>query len=47
VEDGEEIQLGNVVMLGMPWAIGIIGALTFLSGVIVAVAMEARPGARQ
>jgi MFS family permease len=33
--------------LGMSWAIGIIGALTFLSGVIVAVAMEARPGAQQ
>src|SRR5579872_4834773 len=34
-------------IFGMAWAIGIIGALTFLSGVIVAVAMEARPGARQ
>jgi MFS family permease len=34
-------------LLGMVWAIGMIGALTFLSGVIVAVAMEDRPGARQ
>jgi MFS family permease len=34
-------------LFGMAWAIGTIGALTFLSGVIVAVAMEARPGARQ
>jgi hypothetical protein len=31
----------------MVWAIGTIGALTFLSGAIVFVAMEARPGARQ
>lgn len=34
-------------LLGMAWAIGAIGMLTFLSGVVVAVAMEARPGARQ
>ena len=34
-------------LLGMAWAIGTIGTLTFLSGVVVAVAMEARPGARQ
>jgi MFS family permease len=34
-------------LLGMVWAIGMIGALTFLSGVVVAVAMEGRPGARQ
>jgi MFS family permease len=34
-------------LFGMAWAIGTIGALTFLSGVIVAVAMEARPGARR
>ncbi|KRQ93917.1 MFS transporter [Bradyrhizobium jicamae] len=33
-------------LLGMAWAIGMIGALTFLSGVVVAVAMEGRPGAR-
>ena len=33
-------------LLGMVWAIGMIGALTFLSGVVVAVAMEGRPGAR-
>ncbi|WP_065752101.1 MFS transporter [Bradyrhizobium paxllaeri] len=33
-------------LLGMVWAIGMIGALTFLSGVVVAVAMESRPGAR-
>ncbi|MCK1712016.1 MULTISPECIES: MFS transporter [unclassified Bradyrhizobium] len=32
---------------GMAWAIGTIGTLTFLSGVVVAVAMEARPRARQ
>jgi MFS family permease len=34
-------------LLGMAWAIGTIGALTFLSGVVVALAMEGRPGARQ
>ncbi|MGY2805738.1 MULTISPECIES: MFS transporter [unclassified Bradyrhizobium] len=34
-------------LLGMAWAIGTIGALTFLSGVVVVVAMEGRPGARQ
>jgi MFS family permease len=34
-------------LFGMVWAIGTIGALTFLSGVIVAVVMEGRPGARQ
>ena len=33
-------------LFGMVWAIGMIGALTFLSGVVVAVAMEGRPGAR-
>jgi MFS family permease len=33
-------------LLGMVWAIGMIGALTFLSGVVVAVAMESRSGAR-
>jgi MFS family permease len=33
-------------LFGMVWAIGMIGALTFLSGVVVAVAMEDRPGAR-
>jgi MFS family permease len=33
-------------LLGMAWAIGTVGTLTFLSGVVVAVAMEARPGAR-
>jgi MFS family permease len=33
-------------LLGMAWAIGTVGALTFLSGVVVAVAMEGRPGAR-
>jgi MFS family permease len=33
-------------LLGMAWAIGTIGALTFLSGVVVAVAMKGRPGAR-
>jgi len=33
-------------LLGMAWAIGMIGALTFLSGVVVVVAMESRPGAR-
>ncbi|MEH2519526.1 MFS family permease [Bradyrhizobium sp. AZCC 1610] len=33
-------------LLGMAWAIGTIGTLTFLSGVVVAVAMEGRPGAR-
>ena len=34
-------------LLGMAWAIGTIGALTFLSGVVVTVAMDGRPGARQ
>jgi len=34
-------------LVGMVWAIGTIGALTFVSGVVVAVAMEGRPGARQ
>jgi MFS family permease len=34
-------------LFGMAWAIGTIGALTFLSGAIVFVAMETRPGARQ
>ena len=34
-------------LFGMVWAIGTIGALTFVSGVVVAVAMEGRPGARQ
>ena len=34
-------------LFGMAWAIGTIGALTFLSGAVVAVAMEGRPGARQ
>jgi MFS family permease len=34
-------------LLGMAWAIGTIGALTFLSGVVVAVTMEGRPGVRQ
>jgi MFS family permease len=34
-------------LFGMAWAIGTIGALTFLSGAIVAVVMEGRPGARQ
>lgn len=34
-------------LFGMVWAIGTIGALTFLSGAIVFVAMEAKPGARQ
>jgi MFS family permease len=33
-------------LVGMVWAIGTIGAVTFLSGVVVAVAMEGRPGAR-
>ncbi|MGL3109890.1 MFS transporter [Bradyrhizobium sp. BR 1432] len=33
-------------LFGMAWAIGAIGALTFLSGAIVFVAMEVRPGAR-
>jgi MFS family permease len=33
-------------LLGMAWAIGTIGTLTFLSGAVVAVVMEARPGAR-
>src|SRR4029434_3461675 len=33
-------------LLGMAWAIGSIATLTFLSGVVVAVAMEGRPGAR-
>jgi len=33
-------------LFGMVWAIGTIGALTFLSGVVVAVVMEGRPGAR-
>ena len=33
-------------LLGMAWAIGAIGALTFLSGMVVAMAMDARPGAR-
>jgi MFS family permease len=33
-------------LLGMAWAIGTIGALTLLSGVLVAVAMDGRPGAR-
>jgi MFS family permease len=34
-------------LLGMAWAIGTIGALTLLSGVVVVVAMDGRPGARQ
>jgi MFS family permease len=34
-------------LYGMAWSIGLIGALTFLSGVVVAIAMEAKPGARQ
>jgi MFS family permease len=34
-------------LFGMAWAIGSIGALTFLSGALVFVAMEGRPGARQ
>jgi hypothetical protein len=34
-------------LFGMAWAIGAIGALTFLSGAIVFVAIEGRPGARQ
>jgi MFS family permease len=34
-------------LFGMAWAIGAIGALTFLSGAIVFVAMESRRGARQ
>ncbi|WFU14212.1 MFS transporter [Bradyrhizobium sp. CB3481] len=34
-------------LFGMAWAIGAIGALTFLSGAIVFVAMEGRAGARQ
>jgi MFS family permease len=35
-------------LYGMAWAINLIGLLTFLSGVIVAIAMEeAKPGARQ
>jgi MFS family permease len=34
-------------LFGMVWAIGLIGALTFLSGVIVAVVMDSKPGARQ
>ncbi|RXH21160.1 MFS transporter [Bradyrhizobium zhanjiangense] len=33
-------------LFGMAWAIGAIGALTFVSGAIVFVAMEVRPGAR-
>jgi MFS family permease len=33
-------------LFGMVWAIGTIGAVTFLSGVVVAVAMKGRPGAR-
>jgi MFS family permease len=33
-------------LFGMAWAIGTIGALTLLSGVLVAVAMDGRPGAR-
>jgi MFS family permease len=33
-------------LFGMVWAIGAIGALTFLSGVVVAVAMEGKPGVR-
>jgi len=32
-------------LLGVPWAIGVVGALTFLSGVIVAMVMrETLPG---
>jgi MFS family permease len=34
-------------LFGMAWAIGTVGALTFLSGTIVVIAMEGRPGARQ
>jgi len=34
-------------LFGMAWAIGTIGALTFLSGAIVFVAIKTRPGARQ
>ena len=34
-------------LYGMAWSIGLIGALTVLSGVVVAIAMEAKPGARQ
>jgi MFS family permease len=34
-------------LLGMAWAIGTVGALTFLSGVVVAVAMKGRGGERQ
>jgi hypothetical protein len=33
-------------LYGMAWSISLIGVLTFLSGVVVAVAMEAKPGAR-
>jgi MFS family permease len=33
-------------LFGMVWAIGTIGAVTFLSGAVVAVAMKGRPGAR-
>jgi MFS family permease len=32
-------------LLGVPWAIGVVGALTFLSGVVVALVMcETLPG---
>jgi MFS family permease len=34
-------------LVGMVWAIATIGTLTFVSGVVVAVAMDGRPGARQ
>ena len=34
-------------LYGMAWSISLIGALTFFSGVIVTIAMEAKPGARQ
>jgi hypothetical protein len=34
-------------LFGMVSAIGAIGAFTFLSGAIVFVAMEGKPGARQ
>src|SRR5947209_3010570 len=35
-------------LLGMPWAIGVVGALTFLSGVVVVTTMrETLPARRQ
>ncbi len=41
VGDGDNAScLGHKDLFGVPWAIGVIGVLTFLSGVVVKIVMS-------